>query len=405
MTQIDQEHTTYKRKTLMLQTYRDLYAGGFEFKQRAHNYLQQRQKEPGDIYLERLNRVFYENYIGSIVDWYSATLFRREPGLQFDNGSESDRAFLSDFIEDCDCRGTKLSTFFRSCFTDALVTGESHILVDFPLSREQVKSRAEEDAFGLSRAFLIRYSAEDLINWSLDDRGDYEWIVLRTECNRQLTIDSAELVKETRWAYYDKSEYRIYQRIIRSDGTGDIVLLDRGPHAMANQLRVPVISLKLNDGLWLLNKAALLQLEHFNKSNSLGWAITMGLFAMPVIYSDREWNQIVGGKLLHSAWCQRSIRLDRAGWQGVSNRRQQFRSAQRRDLPGLLLVASVGRGIVGTCTIGTEQADRVYSHSRDVASVLLTREGLYSPRLNQHQRSAWRWRSDLCCRHGRSRHQ
>ena len=43
-----------------------------------------------------------------------------------------------------------------------------------------------------------------------------------------------------------------------------------------------------------MNKAALLQLEHFNKSNALGWALTMGLFAMPVIYSDSEWNQIVG---------------------------------------------------------------------------------------------------------------
>jgi hypothetical protein len=43
-----------------------------------------------------------------------------------------------------------------------------------------------------------------------------------------------------------------------------------------------------------MNRAAHLQLEHFSKSNALGWAITMGLFAMPVIYSDREWSQIVG---------------------------------------------------------------------------------------------------------------
>jgi hypothetical protein len=35
-------------------------------------------------------------------------------------------------------------------------------------------------------------------------------------------------------------------------------------------------------------------LEHFNKSNALAWALTMGLFATPVVYSDREWNQIVG---------------------------------------------------------------------------------------------------------------
>ena len=44
----------------------------------------------------------------------------------------------------------------------------------------------------------------------------------------------------------------------------------------------------------MLNRAGSLQLEHFNKSNALGWALTMGLFAMPVVYSDREWNQMVG---------------------------------------------------------------------------------------------------------------
>jgi hypothetical protein len=48
------------------------------------------------------------------------------------------------------------------------------------------------------------------------------------------------------------------------------------------------------EGLWMLNRAGSLQLEHFNKSNALGWALTMGLFAMPVVYSDREWTQMVG---------------------------------------------------------------------------------------------------------------
>src|SRR5262245_63040787 len=43
-----------------------------------------------------------------------------------------------------------------------------------------------------------------------------------------------------------------------------------------------------------MNKAALLQKEHLNKSNALSWALTMGLFAMPVVYSDREFSQIVG---------------------------------------------------------------------------------------------------------------
>jgi hypothetical protein len=49
--------------------------------------------------------------------------------------------------------------------------------------------------------------------------------------------------------------------------------------------------------------------EHLNKSNALGWAITMGLFAMPVIYSDREWNQVVG----ESYYIQLGPQ-DRFGW-------------------------------------------------------------------------------------------
>jgi hypothetical protein len=71
-------------------------------------------------------------------------------------------------------------------------------------------------------------------------------------------------------------------------------LVDEGVHGLAGQNRVPVFPLQVSEGLWLMNKAALLQLEHFNKSNALAWALTMGLFASPVIYSDREWNQIVG---------------------------------------------------------------------------------------------------------------
>ncbi len=67
--------------------------------------------------------------------------------------------------------------------------------------------------------------------------------------------------------------------------------------------------MKVSDGLWLTNKSALLQLEHFNKSNALSWALTMGLFATPVIYSDREWNQIIG----ESYYIQMGPQ-DRFGW-------------------------------------------------------------------------------------------
>lgn len=294
MIEIDREHPEFKRQKQIWRMYRDLYAGGHEFKVRAGEYLLRRQKEAMDVYGERLQRVFYENYIGSIVDWYASTLFRREPSLQFAGGLASGRLFLSKFVDDCDRRGTTLANFFRKCFVDALVTGRSHILIDFPRVSRRASNRAEEDEAGLSRAYLIRYQAEELINWSIDEFGDYEWVVLRQSVRRQPRVDSSETVEETYWYYYDRSEYRTYRRTEGSKEPTSITLVGHGPHALTSQQRVPLTTFRMTDGLWLTNKAAQLQLEHFNKSNALAWAITMGLFAMPVIYSDREWNQIVG---------------------------------------------------------------------------------------------------------------
>jgi hypothetical protein len=294
MIEIDREHSDFQRQKRTLQMFRDLYAGGYAFKERAAHYLLRRQKEPLDVYAERLARVFYENYIGSIIDWYGSTLFRREPSLYVESGLEAGQQFLSEFSDDCDRRGTRLSDFLRQTFIDALVAGKSHILIDFPRTSKALMNRAEEDAAGISRAYLVRYQAEDLINWCTDEHGDYEWLIFRHKSKQQATVESASVVEETWWRYYDKSEYRLYRRVECADAPGVIELVAQGPHALTLQQRVPVVTLELSEGLRLMSKAAHLQLEHFNKSNSLGWAITMGLFAMPVIYSDREWDQIVG---------------------------------------------------------------------------------------------------------------
>lgn len=308
MIDIDREHPDHKRRQHMLRMYRDLYAGGLDFQQRASEYLLRRQKEPLDVYGERLQRVFYQNYIGSIVDWYASTLFRRGPCIQFDGGLENGKKFLSEFVDNCDRRGTPLASFFRQCLIDTLLAGETHVLVDFPKVAKVPNNRAEEDATGLSRAYIVQYQSEDLINWCVDECGEYQWIVLRQKVRRQPRVDSPDEVEETYWRYYDRSEYRVYRRIEGKNGTG-ITLIDNGSHAFSRAQRVPLFTMQVTEGLWLMNKAANLQLEHFNKSNALSWAITMGLFAMPVIYSDREWNQIVG----ESYYIQLGP-TDRFGW-------------------------------------------------------------------------------------------
>ncbi len=290
--------------------YGDLYSGGERFKSNASYYLVRRHKEPNDVYFERLNRVFYENYIGSIIDWYTATLFRREPAIQFEGANESGKSFFDSFIQDCDQKGTTLSEFYRRQVTDALVYGKSYIAVDFPRANGPAYSRAHEDAAGLSRAYLVNYAVDDVINWSYDDHGVLEWIVIRISVEKQASVRDENWKRQTRWLYYDRESYQLYE----SHGEGVSAashpqLIDSGPHGLTAQKRVPVFELGMSHGLWLMNKASLLQLEHFNKSNALAWAITMGLFATPVVYSDKEFSQIVGESYFIQLGPQ-----DRFGW-------------------------------------------------------------------------------------------
>ena len=294
MFDIDREHPEYVARKRTWKKYRDLYVGGEQLQINAQDYLIRRQREPGDVYAERLSRVFYENYIGSIVDWYSSTLFRREPVLAFEGNNDSGKAFFSALVEDADRRGTHFNDFFRRVFTESMITGGGYVLVDFPKVAVKAGTRGEEDALGASRAYLVDYAAYDIINWSLDAGGNFEWVVIRTRSLKKDRVEDDQWRLETRWSYYDKQVYRIYTST-RETGLNDAVtLIDEGTHALAKLQQVPLFSLRIPEGLWMLNRAGSLQLEHFNKSNALSWALTMGLFAMPVVYSDREWSQMVG---------------------------------------------------------------------------------------------------------------
>jgi hypothetical protein len=121
MPQINIEHPEYVRSKAMWRKYRILYSGGEQLREHADEYLVRRSKEPNDVYFERLSRVFYENYVGSIIDWYAATLLRREPIITFDGANDAGKRFFTEFADDCDLKGTTLSEFFRQQLVHTLI--------------------------------------------------------------------------------------------------------------------------------------------------------------------------------------------------------------------------------------------------------------------------------------------
>src|SRR6478609_5467986 len=121
MLNINREHPEYVARKAMWKKYKDLYAGGEQFHHSASEYLVRRHKEPGEVYSERLDRVFYENYVGSIIDWYAATLMRREPIMLFEGSDAGAKRFYNLLSDDCDLKGTNLHEFFRQRFVQVMV--------------------------------------------------------------------------------------------------------------------------------------------------------------------------------------------------------------------------------------------------------------------------------------------
>lgn len=288
------EHPEYSSQAAVMEMYRDLYTGGEQFKKNAFLYLSRRQKEPQQVYAERLERVFYENYVGSIIDWYAATLFRREPQIHVDGESASGRRYFVELLDNVDLQGLNFSEFFRRQAVDALVFGSAYALVDFPRITGEVRSRADEELAGGGRGYLQRVSPTDLVDWSHDAWGRLEWAVIRNRRLRRAGPTSGKTVEETTWTCYDRESFQVFRSETEGGKQAAPEKVDQGRHGLAALEQVPIFELRFHEGLWMMRKAAQLQLEHFNKSNALSWALTMGLFAMPVVYSDREFKQMIG---------------------------------------------------------------------------------------------------------------
>jgi hypothetical protein len=285
-----EEHPEYRERKTSLSTYQDLYSGGLQMKNRAAEYLYRRHREPVEIFQERVDRAFYENYLGSIIDWFASTLFRREPIFTVEDTSSRSSKYYFDLFQDCDRNGTSVSDFFRKRFIEALVYGRAFVALEFPNTEIQFATRRDEESAGADRGFLAGIHPMDVVNWHHSEEGRLEWITILLDEKRSAV--KAGGAAACRYLVYTATEFFIVETDKNLEGLPRIV--KRGKHGCASEGRPPVFEIVLSEGLWLMNKAAHLQLEHFNKSNSLAWSLGMALYATPVIYSDKPNGNVIG---------------------------------------------------------------------------------------------------------------
>ena len=289
-----------------------LHASGIRLKNRAEDFLLKRPKEIFDVYQERIRRFTDAGILGTAIGWYLSAMFRKDPDI---GKPASTDKWYDGFLDNCDGGGTSYFDLWREVFKQLTLNHVSDVLIDLPNAADANTkivpiTRADEKAAGLTDPLLSVFDARQVINWSLDRRGNLDWIVARAMFQRETFL--GDVINETIWYYFDRTEYRVYRHQqkqgVRADQSYTVLydsnnnridstpmadLIDRGKHALSAYNRVPVLRIEVPDALWLANRAYLQLMDHINQTNSLAWALFIANLAMPVIIGQANMTNLV----------------------------------------------------------------------------------------------------------------
>jgi hypothetical protein len=326
---IDVQHADYTTYIDAWNQLELLHAGGVRLKNQAQMFLMRRPKEMVDVYMERGKRFVYQDILGTIVGWYVAKLYEREPRIDIETGDE----FYEKFLKDCDRSGGTFVDADRDHFINQLLYGRSYALIDLPRVESEIASRADEIEAGIE-PYLTIWDPRTVINWQTDEDGNFNWIVMKSV--RQVQDEPLSKPRtESYWHIFDRQQYYTYRYIQaaddavlsdkRTDQKAIATLIDSGPHALSASNRVPVRCLSVPDTLWLGNRAYLQLWDHLDTENTYSWKLFMA--NLPLLVLKGEPN-MTGMSVSESAWLH--LKDEKASIEWLEPDGSSFEEARQR---------------------------------------------------------------------------
>lgn len=348
---LNREHPHYQACKSAWRDLSVLSSSGYKIRSSIDSILVKRPKERTDIFQQRASRATYQNLLGTISGWYGAKLFQREPQITDAQKSKWGDDYYTNFLADCDRAGTSFLNFYREEFKDWFVFGCSYTLVDLPKSSDAVPidNRADEINNKLDYGYLVDISPLSVINWSEDEYGNLQWVVIKSEVVEQDDPFGSISTKDC-WYIFNRSEYFRYEAnkddANNANGASTLYgpdgqraaseqtkakLVDSGPHALAKVGRVPVRRICMPEDLWLGNRVYLQLLDHFNQDNTFSWALFMANLAMPVIIGPFDPNTLVVSEVSAIHLPDKDSKFEWAEPSGVSFKHSADRLSSLRE--------------------------------------------------------------------------
>jgi hypothetical protein len=343
-----------------------LFRSGQAIQEQAARFLRKRPKELSEVYSARLVGFDHTPIMGTALGWYQSKLFARDPLIDIRPKGESDPDKLdpkmkdsyTGFLQNCDRSGTTFVDVWRLIFQNLLVFKGAYVCIDLPTTGTQPNRLAQRAAGGLD-PYLMVYDPRSVINWDVDEFGNLEWAVIRIKTFKHEFLGNG--IDIDRWYYYDRKEYRIYERTkVRDKDSGDTVLygasgemvssqteqtaklVASGPHCMSDQNKVPLRYVTVPEGLWLANRAYLPSMTHLNVENSYIWALFMANLPVPVIKGDSEFSQTISETAFISLDKDASFEWSEPKGTSFSHS-EKFLSSKREEIFRSVFLTSQGR--------------------------------------------------------------
>lgn len=266
-----------------------LYRGGKTFRAQLNNFLPQRPAEPPERHEARKREAIYRNYVGPVISFFASLLFASAPrAVAKDEKKEpvlEPGDFYNEFRDDCDGNGCDLDAFFKTRLIDAMVSGRSWYRVELPEDNGAPPENLHQfNERKLGDAWLTALDADQVLDWKMDKRGRFQWVLIHTvTCDREDIESTRNTITET-WERIDASTvttYRIsYEKGKAPSPKQEIPRIGEPvPHRFG---RVPVMMLALPPELWVASQLETPQLGHFRLTNAQTWGMTQTCYAMPV---------------------------------------------------------------------------------------------------------------------------
>jgi hypothetical protein len=265
-----------------------LSVGGKLFHSKIRSFLPQNAVEPHEIYKQRSAQAHYHSYTAAITNLYVGWLFAADFNVKPHTRADAKAIDVVDdfyglFQEDVGDE-TTFSAFTRERFRETLTTGKAHWLIQLPSDEGRPPAdRGEWEDRMLGRATLKKIHRCNLLDWSRDDRGRYEWAILH-DCDmvrKNWSGDRDTMVEE--WRVYDTemvTTFKIEYPCGRPPSdTTELAPVSVAPHGFK---RVPIMTLKMPEQLCIGEQTRDPQLEHFRLDNALSWLIRRTCYAQPV---------------------------------------------------------------------------------------------------------------------------